>query len=336
MKRIASMAGGLFRAQYLLIWVLLVMLLVFSIATPDFRSPKNLIKTVRASGIIAVLVLGLTWIVASGEIDVSYPAVAGFASIVTVMAVNKGMSWAAAPAIAIICGTAFGLLSGFVIATFRCPSLIATIAVGSVARAVACMIVGGNRAIRLVSKPAAVKFLGSGSVAAELLVISIVVAIYVAFCYIQDLTTTGQHLYARGENRQAALEAGIREKRIVLSFFPLSALLAACAGVLWVALFHQAKPQLEGTVFIDGLTAVFLGALIIKAGKPNVIGTLIGAIFLAVLGNGVTLLGVPSYVGDMIKGALMIFGIVIIAVSKYRLTHKAAGAARAEALAPAS
>ena len=89
-----------------------------------------------------------------------------------------------------------------------------------------------------------------------------------------------------------------------------------------VTQFHQAKPQMEGTVFIDGLTAVFLGALIIKAGKPNVIGTLIGAVFLAVLGNGFTHLGVSSYVGDMIKGALMIFGVVIIAVSRYRLAHK--------------
>ena len=323
MKRLRPLLTAPFRAQYLLIWVLLVMLVVFSIAAPSFARQSNLIKTVRSSGIIALLVLGLTWIVASGEIDVSYPAVAGFASIITVTLVNRGMSWPAALAVAISGGTLFGLLSGLLIVTFRCPSLIATIAVGSVARAVACMVVEGNRAIRLMSKPWVIQRLGSGKLGAEAVVIAIVVAVYVVFWYIQDLTTTGQHLYALGENRQAALEAGIREKKVILSFFALSALLAACGGVLWVALLHQAKPQLEGTVFIDGLTAVFLGALIVKAGKPNVIGTLIGAIFLAVLGNGLTLLGVPSYIGDMIKGGLMIFGIVIIALSRYRLTHRA-------------
>jgi ribose transport system permease protein len=335
MSRLAALPGALLRAQCLLIWVLLAMVLVFSFAAPDFATRSNLLKTVRSSGLIAVLVLGLTWIVASGEIDVSYPAVGGFTSIVIVVSVNQGMSWAAAIPLAVGCGMLFGLLSGLLIVTFRCPSLIATIAVGSVARAVACMIVQGNRAIRLMSKPAAIEFLGSGRLGAEVLFILIVVAIYLAFWYIQDLTTTGQHLYALGENRQAALEAGIREKKIVLSFFGLSALLAAGGGVMWVAQFHQAKPQMEGTIFIDGLTAVFRGALIVKAGKPNVIGTLIGAIFLAVLGNGLTHLGVPSYVGDMIKGALMIFGIVIIAVSRYRLTRRTQKAGPAELPLPA-
>ena len=311
-----------FKAQYLLVWVLLARAVFFALAAPQFATESNLLKTVRSSGLIAVLVLGLTWIVAAGEIDVSYPAVGGFTSIVLVVSVNNGMAWAAAIPLAVGCGMLFGLLSGLLIITFRCPSLIATIAVGSLARAVACMIVEGNRAIRLVDKPEAIRFLGSGRLGAEILFIAIVAAIYAVFWYLQDLTTTGQHLYALGENRQASLEAGIGEKKIVLSFFALSALLASGGGVMWVAQFHQAKPQMEGTIFIDGLTAVFLGALIVKAGKPNVIGTLIGAVFLAVLGNGLTLLGVPSYYGDIIKGALMIFGVVVIALSRYRLASK--------------
>ncbi|MCP4449986.1 MAG: ABC transporter permease, partial [Planctomycetes bacterium] len=76
--------------------------------------------------------------------------------------------------------------------------------------------------------------------------------------------------------------------------------------------------------FIDGMTAVFLGALVVKAGKPNVIGTFIGAIFLAVLTNGLTPIGLEDYVGSMIKGVLMILGVVIIAISKYRGVRKKA------------
>jgi len=327
---------GLLKAQYLLIWVLLGMVAVFAAAAEGFATRSNLLSAVRSSGLIAVLSLGLTWIVASGEIDVSYPAVGGFASILIVVSVNKGVSWALAIPMGLSCGMLFGLLSGLLIVTFRCPSLIATIAVGSVARAVACMIVDGNRALRLVNKPAAIKFLGSGRVGAELVFISIVVGIYALFWYLQDLTTTGQHLYALGENRQASLEAGIREKKVVLSFFALSSLLAAGGGVMWVTQFHQAKPQMEGTIFIDGLTAVFLGALIVKAGKPNVIGTLIGAIFLAVLGNGLTHLGAASYIGDILKGGLMIFGIAIIAISRHRLTGKTANGPPAAQPGPAT
>ena len=92
--------------------------------------------------------------------------------------------------------------------------------------------------------------------------------------------------------------------------------------------YAQGVPRMEGTVFIDGMTAVFLGALVIKAGKPNVIGTFIGAIFLAVLTNGLTPIGLEDYIGSMIKGALMIFGVVIIAISRYRVAAKAPAAAR--------
>jgi ribose/xylose/arabinose/galactoside ABC-type transport system permease subunit len=99
-------------------------------------------------------------------------------------------------------------------------------------------------------------------------------------------------------------------------------LLAAAGGVLLVATFMSGQPNFQGTYFVDGLTAVFLGALVIKAGKPNVMGTLIGAILIMVLGNGLTLLGVPFFVGIIIKGLLMLGGVSAIAVSRYRIARR--------------
>jgi len=316
----AARLKAAFAAQYLLIWVLLAMSAIFWWASPAFRTPENLLEVIRGSGIIAVLVLGLTWIAASGEIDVSYPEIAGFASVITAWCVNEGVGWAAAPMVAVAAGTAMGIVSGMLVVVFKLPSLIATIAVGSIARAVASLI-GEGGPIYVQSVPSAIEALVFGKILGVPYLILVVVGVYFALKYLQDHTTMGQHLYALGENRQAALEAGIQEKKIMLSFFVLSALLASCGGILIVATFSSGQPRMGGSFFIDGLTAVFLGALIIKAGKPNVIGTLLGAIFLSVLGNGITLLGVPSYVGYMIKGALMVFGVVIIAVSRYRIAH---------------
>ena len=316
----AARLKAAFAAQYLLIWVLLAMSAIFWWASPAFRTPENLLEVIRGSGIIAVLVLGLTWIAASGEIDVSYPEIAGFASVITAWCVNEGVGWAVAPMVAVAAGTAMGIVSGMLVVVFRLPSLIATIAVGSIARAVASLI-GEGGPIYVHSVPSAIEALVFGKILGIPYLILVVVGVYFALKYLQDHTTMGQHLYALGENRQAALEAGIQEKKIMLSFFVLSALLASCGGILIVATFSSGQPRMGGSFFIDGLTAVFLGALIIKAGKPNVIGTLLGAIFLSVLGNGITLLGVPSYVGYMIKGALMVFGVVIIAVSRYRIAH---------------
>ncbi len=111
----------LFRPQYVLVWVFLIMLLLFCVAAPSFRSASNLIRAVKSSSVIAVMVLGLTWIVASGEIDVSFPSVAGLASVVMALAVKNGVPWIVAPFLALGAGTVFGLLSGLLIATFRCP-----------------------------------------------------------------------------------------------------------------------------------------------------------------------------------------------------------------------
>jgi ribose transport system permease protein len=324
MKRLSPL---LFRPQYVLVWVFLAMVVFFCLAAPSFRSASNLIHAVKSSSVIAIMVLGLTWIVASGEIDVSFPSVAGLSSVVTALAVESGVSWFVAPFLGIAAGTVFGFISGYLIATFRCPSLIATIAMGSIATGVACILTEAKK-LPLTSRTGIVNMVGSGGMIVQLIWIAIVLAVYVAFKYIQDHTTTGQHLYALGENRQASLEAGIREKKIIISFFSLSAMLASCGGVVWVLFYAQGVPRMEGTVFIDGMTAVFLGALVIKAGKPNVIGTFIGAVFLAVLTNGLTPIGLEDYVGSMIKGALMIFGVVIIAISKYKVAARASRAAQ--------
>jgi len=325
MKRVI---GALFRPQYMLIWVFLAMVVYFCLAAPSFLSALNLIRAVKSSSVVAMMVLGLTWIAASGEIDVSFPSVAGFSSVVAALAVENGLPWIAAAAIAITAGTFFGFVSGYLVAVFRCPSLIATIAMGSIATGAACVVVGGYAPVRLTSTVGLVDILGSGGIVVQLIWIAIVLGVYLAFYYIQDHTTTGQHLYALGENRQASLEAGIREKKIIISFFSLSAMLASCGGVVWVLFYAQGVPKMKGAVFIDGMTAVFLGALVIKAGKPNVIGTFVGAVFLAVLTNGLTPIGLPDYVGSMIKGALMIFGVVIIAISKYKVAKKASRATR--------
>jgi len=278
-------------------------------------------EILRSCGIIALMVLGVTWIIASGETDISFPDIAGFASMMTALLIKNGMMWGTAAGITILSGILFGLLSGILITRFHFPALIATIAIGSIAKAIANMINKGQPLYLMAIDPL-VQFLVYGKFLGIPVLFILVLVIYIIAAWIQDYTTTGQHLYALGENRKAALEAGIKEKKIILSFFVLSALLASFSGVLLAASFNSGQPRIGGSFFIDGLTTVFLGAMIIKAGKPNVMGTLIGAVIIAVLSNGITLLGVPYYIGSIIKGLLMIAGVSVIALSKRGLLTK--------------
>lgn len=315
MKLILSWIKKLFSPEYILLWMLVILIAYFSIKSPTFRSVSNLLEVLRSSGINAILVLGLTWIVAAGEFDVAFPDFAALSSMVLVYFVTRGMAWGYAILLAIVVCCLFGLLSGVLVNVFKFRALIATIGVSVVAKSTA-YIIGRGSPIYLITFNRTVESIMFGRIGNLVPILAVIVLVmYLAANFLQNQTKLGQYLYAIGENREAAFEAGIPRKMILYSFFILSAALAAGGGVLLATSFSAGQPNFAGTLFIDGLTAVFLGALMIKPGKPNVIGTYFGAIFIMVLGNGLTLLNIPFYYGLIIKGVLMIIGVIVVAFS---------------------
>ncbi len=331
MKKFLSLLSRAFQPQFLLVWALLVMVIVFSILEPAFRSIENLVEILRSAGIYGVMFLGLTWIIALGEIDVTFPDIAAFSSMVVAYLVLNNMPWLPAILIALIISGLWGLLSGFLINIIKVRSLIATIAVTTIVSSSAS-IIGNDNPLFIPNIDPGVNFLVYGKIAGIPLLVIVVAVLYIIAGFIQNRTKLGQYLYALGDNRKAALEAGIPEKPIIYSFFILSAVFAAISGVMFIASFSSGKPQFGGSYFVDGLSAVFLGALVFKVGKPNVYGTLIGAVLIAALSNGSTLLGIPYYIGIIIKGILMLAGVAAISISRNRSQKRF----RAERLAAAA
>jgi ribose transport system permease protein len=317
MDKVKFFIRKIFEPQYIMIWVLAIMIIAFSIASPAFRSRANLVEILRSAGIYAVMGLGLTWIVALGEIDVSFPDVAAFASVVVAFLVVKNLNWGLAIVIAVVVSSLWGLFSGVLINVFKVRALIASIAITTIAKACAYIIGKGNPIYVPVINPT-VNFLVYGKIATIPVLLIVVVILYTLAAFLQNHRKLGQYLYALGENRQAAKEAGIPEKKIIYAFYILSAALAATAGSLMVAAYTSGQPNFVGAYFIDVLSAVFLGAMVIKIGKPNVIGTFIGAILIMVISNGSTLLGIQFYVGTIVKGILMFIGVVVITASRTR------------------
>lgn len=322
MKPIFSLIRKIFSTEYILLWMLLIVILFFSIQSPTFRTPANLMTILRQSGIIQILVLGLTWIVAAGEFDVSFPDIAALSSMVLVYFVTNGLAWGYSILIAILVSSLFGFLSGVLVNVFKFRALIATIGVAVIAKSTA-YIIGRGSPIYLININKTVEGIMFGRIADLIPILAVIVlGLYIAATFLQNQTKLGQYLYALGENREAAFEAGIPKNMIFYSFFILSAALAAGGGILLATSFSSGQPNFAGTLFIDGLTAVFLGALMIKPGKPNVIGTYFGAIFIMVLGNGLTLLNIPFYYGLIIKGFLMTLGVAVVAFSGTDLIAK--------------
>ncbi len=308
---------GLVKPQVVLIWLLLVLVLAFSLTSRPFRAPENFLEILRSSGITAVMVLGLTWIVAIGEMDVSFANVAALVSMITAyLAVRCGVPIGVALLLAFLGGTLVGLLNGLMAAYLRIPSLIGTIATGSTAAAIA-KILGGGKPLAIPSGGSSVVYgFVFGSIAGIPTLFLTTVALYLVSAYLQDQTTMGQHLYALGENRIASREAGIQEAKILLGYFVLCSVMASLAGVLATAALGSGVSELGGgTMTIQGFTAVFLGVMVVKAGKPNVIGTGIGVVLLTVLMNWITLTGLPTYIVWLARGALLLVGVAMVGVS---------------------
>lgn len=305
-----------FQVKYGVIWVLALMMVFFALTSEVFRTPDNLLEILRQSAISAIVVLGLTWIVASGEFDVAFADIVALTSVITAWLLRDGYPLAVAVAAALAAGTLLGLLSGALVGYLRYQPLITTIAISGMAKALAAIL--GKAAPIYITTPTVVHQIVFGTVLGIPLLFITALAIYVFAGYLQDRTTTGQHLYALGENRVATQEAGIRGPRIIFSFYVLSGVLTAVAGVLLTGQVASGQPFIGGSFFLDGLTAVFLGSLVVRVGQPNVVGTLVAVVLLQVLGNGLTHLGLPHYIGSITKGALLILGVVIVTVSRYR------------------
>jgi ribose/xylose/arabinose/galactoside ABC-type transport system permease subunit len=312
----------MFKAESSLLWIIAIVCIVFSIKSPVFSNPSNLLEILRQCSTSAILILGVTWVISTGEMDASFPDIAALSSMITALLIRNGMNFEMAALIAIVLCTLFGVLTSILVVKFKFQSLIATIAVSGIAKAIAAIIGKGMPLNVSIIRGSIVYKLVWGKVAGIPTLFILAVILYLICLFIQEKTVFGQHVYAIGENRQAAKEAGISEKRILSSLFVFSALFAAIGGIIMMGVLQSGQPKLGSSFFLDGFTAVFLGAVVIKLGKPNVIGTLIGSILLAILVNGLTLLGSTSFMSQIIKGVLLLLGVAIVNISKSKQKGK--------------
>lgn len=290
--------------------LLAALALAFAWLRPSFASAGNLNDTLRSASISAIMFLGLTWIIAAGEIDVSFMSVAALSTMIVAGLVTAGVGWPMASLAAVAAGVAFGVLNGLLVALLRLPALVITIATGGLAGSIAAAIGKGT------SIPMATTGFAGALVRANLGVVpvlAVIVAVLYAVAWVlQDRTVFGHYIYAMEQNARAVEEAGVPTNRLLLILYILSGTLSAVAGVLLAADLSSGQPYIGTSYFIDGLTAVLLGGMALKLGKPNVAGTLCGVALLAVLLSGAALLGWTDAQRQIVRAALLIAGVALV------------------------
>jgi ribose transport system permease protein len=287
---------------------LLVLVVVLGVLSENFLTVANLRNISVQVAVIAILAFGQTYVIVAGGIDLSVGSVAGLAGVV------MGWTFSTAgwpPVLTVLAGLAAGLLAGLVNALLigfgRLPAFIATLAMLSMARGLALVISNGIP----LDIPPWVASLGSGEVAGVPYPTIVMLVALVITAFILRLTYAGRAMYAIGGNSEAARLSGVRVRRQQFVIYGLSGLFAAAAGILLAGRLASAQPQAGTGYELDAIAAVVIGGASLAGGSGSALGTLVGALILGVLRNGLTLLNVSAFWQQFVIGAVIAIAVLL-------------------------
>ena len=290
-----------------LLVALILELIIFSSLSPYFFSSTNFSNIGRAMVIIGIGSIGATIVIISGGFDLSVGSVMAASGMLAAFVINQGQSNLVGVVLALMLGCIIGLLNGFVIGYLRINPLIATLAMLSIVRGLAYIISGGDAVIVSNSSFLAI---GTDSLFGVPLTVWIFVTLFLSVGFLMPRTHFGRYVYAIGSNSRAARLAGIFVNRWTLVFYAFSGTTAALAGYVTVARTGQAEPSANIGAELDMITAVILGGASLSGGKGRLIGTFLAIVVLAILANGLILIGVPSYWQLPVKGCVLMGAII--------------------------
>lgn len=302
-RRLGTLAGLL--GLCLLLWIL----------TPHFLTVSNLLNVLEQTSINAVIAVGMTFVILSGGIDLSVGSLLALSGVVLATGLEAGWSPPLAIAVGVGVGCAFGGLTGVAIAWGRLPPFIATLGMMSIARGCALLFTEG--------RPVSGFGEGFRSLATARLLgipapVILTAAVYVAGRFVLSSTRFGRYVYAMGGNEEATRLSGVNVRLHKTLVYAASGLTSAVAAVLLTARLNSAQP-IAGIMYeLDAIAAVVIGGTSLAGGEGGVGGTLIGALIMGVLRNGLNLLGVSSFLQQVVIGLVIVVAVLLDTMLKSR------------------
>jgi len=299
---------------------LLIAVIFFSLKTDRFLSGPNFSLILQQVMVLGTLAIGQTLVILTAGVDLSCGTVMALGAIVmTKLAAELGVSVPLAIAVGVGATTLFGLLNGLLVTRINLPPFIVTLGTLNIAFAITQLY---SNAQTVTDLPEAMNALGGTfSVGGTTVVYGVVVmlALYALTAFVLRETAAGRHVYAVGNNPEAARLTGIATPRVILAVYVLAGVLYGIAALLSVARTGVGDPNAGQTENLDAITAVVLGGTSLFGGRGTVLGSLVGALIVGVFRNGLTLMGVPSVYQILITGIL-----VILAVATDQLSRRGA------------
>ncbi|MBI4427689.1 MAG: ABC transporter permease, partial [Ignavibacteriales bacterium] len=287
---------------------LLALSLTFSLLSPYFFTLSNLVIIVQQSTIIAIIAAGMTFVVISGGIDLSVGSMLAFSGLVMADMVHGGFPLPFVLLAGLFIGYFAGAVNGTLIAYAHLPPFIVTLGTMSVYRGATLMYAGGGS---ISGFEASFRGIAQGEILNIPYPVVVMILVYVLSHIILTRTKLGRYTYAIGGNEEAAILAGINVRLQKTTLYGICGMLSALSGVLLTARLNSAQ-AVAGTMYeLDAIAATVIGGTSLLGGIGTVVGTLVGALIMGVLRNGLNLLNVSSYVQQLIIGSVIIMAVFV-------------------------
>ena len=301
--------------QILLTIVLIVLIIALSMASEYFFTWINFRNILDQCSVYLILSLGMTFVIASGGIDLSVGSVAGMSGVIMAVLMKAGMPVLPAVILGILSGIISGIASGAIVSMLKINPFITTLATMTITRGIALVLTGG---VSIYGFAQSFKWWGTGTIGPlnPPIVISLVFTAIAAV--IMGRTLWGKYSLALGSNAEALRRSGVNIKGYRISIYAISGFCAAIAGLIMTARLNSAAPLAGSGYEMDAIAAVVLGGGSLNGGSGSIIGTFIACFTLSVLRNGLTILSIPTYYQQLITGVIILLAIIIAEVRNRR------------------
>lgn len=286
-----------------------ILIVILSAVSPAFLTSTNIINILRQISVIGIMAVGMTFVIATGGIDLSVGAVMALSGVISTSLV-KGesqvpliMSLMAGLFIGLLCGA----FSGFFISKLQVPEFIATLATMTITRGM-CYVYTDGRPITGFRND--YKIIGTGSLGFIPIPVIIFLIIVILGVFFLNFTQFGRHVLAVGGNEKAAIVSGINAARIKFTCYIISGVTSAVSGIVLAARTQTGQPVAGEGFELDAITAVVIGGASLAGGSGSVFGAVIGMLIIGVMTNGLDLLNVSSYYQKVIKGIIILIAVL--------------------------
>lgn len=289
---------------------LILLFVVIAVLNDRFISPTNLSNLLRQVSINALISFGMTFVILTGGIDLSVGSLLALSSALLASMIKSGVNPELSIIFAALIGLGLGLLNGIIVAYGKVAPFIATLATMTIYRGATLVYTNGNPISGLSDEPFFIA-LGRGDLAGVPVPAIIMLIAFLVLFFVLRKTPLGRQTYAVGGNEKVSYIAGIKINRVKIVAYALTGLLCALAGAILTSRLNSAQPTAGTGYELDAIAAVVLGGTSLAGGKGRITGTLIGALIIGTLNNGLNILNVSSFYQQVVKGIVILLAVIM-------------------------